>query len=281
MLPGPDQRQRPGVPLGIDTGDESRRGVVAASGSPPRAGSPGTARGVSASPWIEAPQARRRPADFHRVAAAPRRPRIRRKPHTGLRNPGQWNDIPSDHPSQSAAESADLKESLEPAQPNREGLASPRARTASPGRSDETHSSPPTPGGPHQSAPAPRGFTASWQSWASSPATGVAALRASESDYVPSTENSTCCDAAGSRSSARIVPTTLKTSTEDAQGRLPFPDPQLSFAEMIELARYDGEAARRLAALLRFRDPPAATETEAGREEEGLLRSLNSLRLEE
>ncbi len=42
----------------------------------------------------------------------------------------------------------------------------------------------------------------------------------------------------------------LKTSAEDAQGRLPFPDPQLSFAEMIEIARYDGEAARRLAALL-------------------------------
>jgi hypothetical protein len=42
----------------------------------------------------------------------------------------------------------------------------------------------------------------------------------------------------------------LKSTAEDAQGRLPFPDPQLSFAEMIELARYEGEAARRLAALL-------------------------------
>ncbi len=42
----------------------------------------------------------------------------------------------------------------------------------------------------------------------------------------------------------------LKTSAEEAQGRLPFPDPQLNFAEMIELARYEGEAARRLASLL-------------------------------
>jgi hypothetical protein len=42
----------------------------------------------------------------------------------------------------------------------------------------------------------------------------------------------------------------LKSSTEEAQGRLPFPDPQLSFAEMVELARCEGEAARRLATLL-------------------------------
>src|SRR5436305_106389 len=42
----------------------------------------------------------------------------------------------------------------------------------------------------------------------------------------------------------------LKNSTDDAQGRLPFPDPQLNFAEMMELARYEGEAVRRLAGLL-------------------------------
>ena len=42
----------------------------------------------------------------------------------------------------------------------------------------------------------------------------------------------------------------LKSTAADAQGRLPFPDPQLSFAEMIELARYEGDAARRLAGLL-------------------------------
>lgn len=37
---------------------------------------------------------------------------------------------------------------------------------------------------------------------------------------------------------------------EQAEGNLPFPDPQLSFAELAELARGPGEAARRLAALL-------------------------------
>lgn len=42
----------------------------------------------------------------------------------------------------------------------------------------------------------------------------------------------------------------LKTSPDDARGRLPFPDPQLSFAEMAELSRHDGEASRRLAGLL-------------------------------
>ncbi len=42
----------------------------------------------------------------------------------------------------------------------------------------------------------------------------------------------------------------LKTTLADAQGRLPFPDPQLSFAEMAELAAHPGEAARRLAELL-------------------------------
>lgn len=42
----------------------------------------------------------------------------------------------------------------------------------------------------------------------------------------------------------------LRTTREEAEGRLPFPDPQLSFAEMAELAGGQGEAARRLAALL-------------------------------
>lgn len=42
----------------------------------------------------------------------------------------------------------------------------------------------------------------------------------------------------------------LKTTAEDAEGRLPFPDPQLSFADMAELARLPGEVASRLAALL-------------------------------
>jgi hypothetical protein len=42
----------------------------------------------------------------------------------------------------------------------------------------------------------------------------------------------------------------LKTTADDAEGRLPFPDPQLSFAEMAELSRLPGEAAARLAGLL-------------------------------
>lgn len=42
----------------------------------------------------------------------------------------------------------------------------------------------------------------------------------------------------------------LQSTAEQAEGRLPFPDPQLSFAEMAELARCPGEAGQRLAALL-------------------------------
>jgi predicted DNA-binding transcriptional regulator YafY len=43
---------------------------------------------------------------------------------------------------------------------------------------------------------------------------------------------------------------TLRSTAEEADGRLPFPDPQLSFAEMAELARCPGPAARRLAEML-------------------------------
>jgi predicted DNA-binding transcriptional regulator YafY len=42
----------------------------------------------------------------------------------------------------------------------------------------------------------------------------------------------------------------LVASAEEAEGRLPFPDPQLSFAEMAELARCDCPAGRRMAELL-------------------------------
>jgi len=42
----------------------------------------------------------------------------------------------------------------------------------------------------------------------------------------------------------------LASSAEKAESRLPFPDPQLTFAEMAELSRCEGEAGRRLAALL-------------------------------
>ena len=61
----------------------------------------------------------------------------------------------------------------------------------------------------------------------------------------------------------------LKASTDDAQGRLPFPDPQLSFAEMIELARYDGEAARRLATLLDSVIHPPPPKTKRGKKKKG------------
>ncbi|HWE38946.1 MAG TPA: hypothetical protein VG406_20525 [Isosphaeraceae bacterium] len=43
---------------------------------------------------------------------------------------------------------------------------------------------------------------------------------------------------------------TLRSTAEEAEGRLPFPDPQLSFAEMAELARCPGPAAWRLAEML-------------------------------
>jgi hypothetical protein len=42
----------------------------------------------------------------------------------------------------------------------------------------------------------------------------------------------------------------LHGTAAEAEGRLPFPDPQLSFAEMAELARAPGAAAQRLAGLL-------------------------------
>ena len=43
---------------------------------------------------------------------------------------------------------------------------------------------------------------------------------------------------------------TLQATAGQAEGRLPFPDPQLSFAEMAELSRLPGEASKRLAQLL-------------------------------
>lgn len=43
---------------------------------------------------------------------------------------------------------------------------------------------------------------------------------------------------------------TLRSTAEEAEGGLPFPDPQLSFAEMTELSGGTGQAARRLAELL-------------------------------
>jgi hypothetical protein len=42
----------------------------------------------------------------------------------------------------------------------------------------------------------------------------------------------------------------LVPTAREAEGRLPFPDPQLSFAEMAELAECDCPAGKRLAGLL-------------------------------
>jgi predicted DNA-binding transcriptional regulator YafY len=50
----------------------------------------------------------------------------------------------------------------------------------------------------------------------------------------------------------------LSSTVAEAEGRLPFPDPQLSFAEMAELSRHPGEAAKRLAEIYRsVVEPPA------------------------
>jgi predicted DNA-binding transcriptional regulator YafY len=52
----------------------------------------------------------------------------------------------------------------------------------------------------------------------------------------------------------------LLTTAEQAKGRLPFPDPQLSFAEMADLSRTPGAAGRRLADMLaRVLRQPAPT----------------------
>ena len=50
----------------------------------------------------------------------------------------------------------------------------------------------------------------------------------------------------------------LRSSMAEAEARLPFPDPQLSFAEMAELARLPGEAAGRLDEIYkRVVEPPS------------------------
>jgi hypothetical protein len=59
----------------------------------------------------------------------------------------------------------------------------------------------------------------------------------------------------------------LAATAEEAEGRLPFPDPQLSFAEMAELSRCPGEAGKRLAAMLASvtSHPPAGGKVTKGR----------------
>jgi len=61
---------------------------------------------------------------------------------------------------------------------------------------------------------------------------------------------------------------TLLATAEHAEGRLPFPDPQLSFAEMAELAACPCEAGRRLADLLASvvsQPPPSRKRASSGR----------------
>jgi hypothetical protein len=55
----------------------------------------------------------------------------------------------------------------------------------------------------------------------------------------------------------------LQGTVQQAEGLLPFPDPQLSFAEMAELARCPGDAARRLAEMLAgvVEHPPAGAKS--------------------
>jgi hypothetical protein len=61
----------------------------------------------------------------------------------------------------------------------------------------------------------------------------------------------------------------LQSTAVEAEGRLPFPDPQLSFAEMAELSRGPGEAAKRLAELLASvtsaTPPPSRRKAKGGR----------------
>jgi hypothetical protein len=60
----------------------------------------------------------------------------------------------------------------------------------------------------------------------------------------------------------------LIATSEEAEGRLPFPDPQLSFAEMAELARCECAAGRRMSELLASvvqPDEPAGKRARGGR----------------
>ncbi len=59
----------------------------------------------------------------------------------------------------------------------------------------------------------------------------------------------------------------LAGSVAEAETRLPFPDPQLSFAEMAELARCPGDSGQRLGALLEsVVGPPASPEPRGRRD---------------
>jgi hypothetical protein len=60
---------------------------------------------------------------------------------------------------------------------------------------------------------------------------------------------------------------TLLATAAQAEGRLPFPDPQLSFAEMQELSQCPGNAGKRLAELLEsvVNQPPPTRKQGAAR----------------
>ncbi len=61
----------------------------------------------------------------------------------------------------------------------------------------------------------------------------------------------------------------IRSTMAEAEGLLPFPDPQLSFAEMAELARHPGEAARRLAEIYLGVVQPPAPSTKRRRKKDG------------
>jgi predicted DNA-binding transcriptional regulator YafY len=63
----------------------------------------------------------------------------------------------------------------------------------------------------------------------------------------------------------------LTSTVAEAEARLPFPDPQLSFAEMAELSRLAGEAARRLSEIYQgvIQPPPPPSKRRKRKKSEG------------
>jgi len=57
----------------------------------------------------------------------------------------------------------------------------------------------------------------------------------------------------------------LSSTIPEAEERLPFPDPQLSFAEMAQLARHPGDASKRLAEILKSVVEAPSPTTKKGR----------------
>ncbi len=64
----------------------------------------------------------------------------------------------------------------------------------------------------------------------------------------------------------------LSSTIPEAEERLPFPDPQLSFAEMAQLAAHPGDASKRLAEILRsVVEAPSPTSKKGPPQEGGIL----------